>query len=121
MSSSSTLVLVLSSPGLPSSLVFLELTILPNLSLVEIEAKLDLEYLQGIRVCQEESERFHEGHGPAHEGLREGLVPAHLDEELREGLVPAHDDEELHEGIGPAHDDEGLREGLVPAPNDGRN
>jgi hypothetical protein len=85
MSSSLMLVLVLSSLGLPLTSMFLELTILLNLSLVEIETKLDSEYLQGIGVCQEESERFHEGHGPAHVGLREGLVPAHANEELREG------------------------------------
>ncbi len=69
--------------------MFLELTILLNLSLVKIETKLDLEYLQDIGVCQEELERFHEGYGQAHEGLRKGLVPAHDDEELREGLGPA--------------------------------
>ncbi len=92
-----------------------------NLSLVEIETKLDLEYLQGIGVCQEESERFHEGHGPAHERLREGLVPAHVDEELHKGLVPAHDEEKLRKGIGPAHNDEVLRKGLVPAHEDGRS
>ncbi len=92
-----------------------------NLSLVEIETKVDLEYLQCIGVCQEESERFHEGHGPAHEGLHKGLVPAHIDEELREGLVPAHNEEELRKGIGPAHNNEVLREGLVPACNDGRS
>ncbi len=92
-----------------------------NLSLGEIETKLDLKYLQGIGVCQEESERFNEGHGLAHEGLHEGLVPAHTDEELCEGLVPAHDNEESREGIGPAHDDEVLHEGLVPAHDNGRN
>ncbi len=83
--------------------------------------KLNLEYLQGIGVRQEESEIFHEGHGPAHEGLRKGLVPAHINEKLHKGLVPAHNDEELHKGIGPAHDDEGLRKGLVPTHDNGRN
>ncbi len=101
--------------------MFLELIILLNLSLVEIETKLDLEYLQGIGVHQEESERFHERHGPAHEWLCEGLVPAHVNENLREGLVLAHGDEELHEGIGPAHEDEELCKGLVPAHKDGSN
>ena len=101
--------------------MFLELIILLNLSLVEIETKLDLEYLQGIGVCQEESERFHEGHGPAHEGLCKGLVPAHIDEKLRKGLVPAHNNEELREGIGPAQDNEGLHEGLVTAYDDRKN
>jgi hypothetical protein len=95
--------------------MFLELTILLKLSLVKIETKLDLEHLQGIRVHQEESERFHEGHGPAHEELCKGLVPAHVDEKLHKRLVPAHDDKELCKGIGPAHNDEGLCKGLVPA------
>jgi hypothetical protein len=96
---------VLSSPGLLLSLMFLESTILLNLSLVKIEMKLDLEYLQGIGVCQEESERFHEGQGPAHEGLCKGLVPAHNNEELREGIGPAQDNEGLHEGLVTAYDD----------------